>query len=151
MAIDYTSEIGYVRLTIGDMDEENFHFSDTQIQGYLSMTGDVVYACISAALAWANELSLTAGDIYRIDTIEYQEGKSKASQLLSIANFLKASIQDGTNPLMCGVPFTTGLYVDELKENLERICNGEIVGNQINNGQYDMVDLDNQEGPYYGG
>ncbi len=149
MAIDYTSDIGKIRLVIGDIDEDNLHFSDEQLQGYLDMTGNVIFACIFSARAWANELASTAGDMYRIDTIEYQEGKTKSNQLLAIVKSLEDSVANGTNPLLIGVPFTTGLYVTDIEENIERILDREIVGPQINDGQYRMVDVDGQDGPYY--
>lgn len=151
MAIDYNTQIGKIRLVIGDMDEDDLHFSDDKLNGYLAMTGNIVFACIFAARAWANELAKTAGDMYRIDTIEYQEGKSKSNQLIALAKSLEDSVANGTNPLLIGVPFTTGIKVQDRDENLQRIENNEIIGPQVNDDAYDNIDLNPQYGPFYKG
>jgi len=151
VAIDYTSDIGMIRLTIGDLDEDNLHFSNEQLRAYMTMTGNIVLASIYACRAWASELSSTSGDIYRVDTIEYQEGKSKVGQLMSILKSLEDSIANGTNPMLIGVPYTTGIKVSDRDENLNRIDSGEIVGPQSKDDSYEYIDLDNQNGPYYEG
>ena len=150
MAIDYTSPIGYVRITIGDLDESNFKLTDEQIQGFIDMTGNVVFASIYACRALMGIYASTSGDEYKVDTLEYKEGKSKVNQLQAMLKSLEDSIKNGTNPMMCGVPFTTGIFVDELNENMERINAGEIIGPQIKDGEYDIVEFDNQDGPYQG-
>lgn len=148
MAIDYASDIGYVRLTIGDLDESNFKLSDEQIQGFINMTGNAVFASIYACRALMGIYASTSGDEYKVDTLEYKEGKSKVSQLQAVLNSLESSIKNGTCPMMVGVPFTTGIFVSELQENMDRINSGEIIGPQIKDGEYDIVDYDNQDGPY---
>ena len=148
MAIDYASDIGYVRLTIGDLDENAFKLSDEQIQGFIDMTGNVVFASIYACRALMGIYASTSGDEYKVDTLEYKEGKSKVNQLQAILKSLEDSVKNGTCPMMIGVPFTTGIFVDELEENMQRINDGEIIGPQIKDGEYDIVNYDNQDGPY---
>jgi len=148
MAIDYASDIGYVRLTIGDLDENAFKLSDEQIQGFIDMTGNVVFASIYACRALMGIYASTSGDEYKVDTLEYKEGKSKVNQLQAILKSLEDSVKNGTCPMMIGVPFTTGIFVDELEENMQRINDGEIIGPQIKDGEYEVIDFVIQNGPY---
>jgi len=148
MAIDYASDIGYVRLTIGDLDENAFKLSDEQIQGFIDMTGNVVFASIYACRALMGIYASTSGDEYKVDTLEYKEGKSKVNQLQAILKSLEDSVKNGTNPMMIGVPFTTGIFVEELEENMQRINDGEIIGPQIKDGEYEVIDFVIQNGPY---
>ena len=148
MAIDYTSPIGQIRLSIGDLDESNLKLSDEQIDGMLSMAGgSILFATLYACYALVGIYSATAGDEYKVDTLEYKEGKSKVSNLQNLISDIR-KVTGPVDPRLCGVPFTTGIYIDELNENMQRINDGEIIGPQIKDGEYDIVDFDDQDGPY---
>ena len=152
MAIDFTTDIGKIRALINDTDEENFEFPDEQLEAYLELSSmNLVQAAILALQALVSKYTATAGDEYRVDTIEYNEGKSKASTYLSLLNSLKQSIQDGTNPMLVGVPKTFGIYQEDRKENIERMIDGEIIPPKTFDNEYDVIRIKEQDGPYYRG
>ena len=49
MAIDYNTPIGQIRLIIGDLNEEDFEYTDEQIQGFL----DIVHGNLGQASIFA--------------------------------------------------------------------------------------------------
>lgn len=150
--IDFTTDIGKVRLLIGDTDEENLEYTDEQIQAFLDMSVDnLVQAAIFALQGLVSKYTATGGDTYRIDTIEFEEGKSKADNYLSLLNSLKQSMQDGTNPLVVGVPRTYGIYQADREENIDRMIDGEIIPPKVFDKDYDLIRLKVQDGPYYQG
>lgn len=152
MTIDFTTDIGKIRALINDVDEENFEFSDEQLQAYLDMSyNNIVLAAIMALRALISKYTATSGDTYRLDTIEYEEGKSKASNYLALLNNLEQSIKDGTNPMLVGVPKTFGIYVEERKENIQRMVDGEIIPPKTFDNEYDQINLKQQYGVYYKG
>lgn len=150
--IDFTTDIGKVRLLINDINEEELEYTDEQIQAFLDMASEnIVQAAILALQSLVVKYTATSGETYRIDTIEYEESKSKATQLLSLLNSLKQSIQDGTNPMLVGVPKTFGIYQEDRKENIERMIDGEIIPPKTFDNEYDVIHIKEQDGPYYRG
>ena len=150
--IDFTTDIGKIRALINDTDEDNPEFSDEQLQAYLDMSsGNIIQAAIFALQGLVSKYTATAGDSYRVDTIQYEEGKSKASAYLNLLNSLKQSVQDGTNPLLVGVPRTFGIYQDDRKENIERMIDGEIIPPKTFDNEYEVIRTKEQDGPYYPG
>ena len=121
MAIDFTNYIGQIRALINDTNEDALEFEDEQLEAYYQMSYEnIVLSAIMALRGLIAKYSSTGGDTYRLDTIEYEEGKSKASNYQNLLNNLEQSIKDGTNPLICGVPRTFGIYPSDRKENYER-------------------------------
>lgn len=152
MAIDFTTDIGRVRLLINDTNEEELEYTDEQIQAFLDMASmNLVQAAILALQSLVIKYTATSGETYRIDTIEYEESKSKANQLLSLLNSLKQSIQDGTNPMLVGVPKTFGIYQEDRRENIDRMIDGEIIPPKTFDNEYDIIRIKEQDGPYYRG
>lgn len=150
MAIDFTTTIGMFRALIGDTDEDNIELEDEQLEAYLELTyGSLPEAAILALRGLVSKYSATGGDKYRVDTIEYEEGKSKASNFLSLLNNLEQSIKNGTNPLIVGVPKVFGIYTKDRAENIQRMKNGEIIPPKTFDNEYDNINLKQQFGPYY--
>lgn len=50
MAIDFTTDVGKVRLLISDVDEAAFTFSDAEINAFLDLEGDDVRIAAAVAL-----------------------------------------------------------------------------------------------------
>ena len=149
MAIDYTSDIGMVRLKVGDTNESALIFQDEQIQCFLTMSGNnISIASISALETWATQVCAYSGDDYRIGDIEFQEGRSKANQLLAIINERKSAIANGLDSMVLGIGKFTGIYQDNVNESEKRVIDGEIVPSNVYNDSYDIYNYDNQDGPY---
>ena len=75
---DYTTYIGQMRLVIPDRIESEAEFSDEELTGYYNMAfDDVLQGCLIAYLARIGDYAKYSGDEYRVDTLEYNEGKSK--------------------------------------------------------------------------
>lgn len=152
MAIDFSTYIGQIRALINDVNEEDFEFQDDQLQAYYDMSFEnIVQASILALRALVAKYTATSGDEYRLDTIEYNEGKSKASNFLSLLKNLEDSVKDGTNPLLVGVPRTYGFYVADIKENNERVIDGEIIPRKTTDNENNLINLKQQYGVYYQG
>lgn len=152
MAIDYSTDIGKLRAIINDVDEENFEFTDDQLQVFLDLSyNNIILAAILALRALVAKYTATSGDAYRLDTIEYEEGKSKASNYLALLNNLEKSVEEGTNPLLVGVPKVFGVYVEDRKENIERMIDGEIIPPKTFDDEYNQINNKQQFGPYYRG
>lgn len=152
MAIDFSTYIGQIRALINDVNEEDFEFQDDQLQAYYDMSFEnIVQASILALRALVAKYTATSGDEFRLDTIEYNEGKSKASNFLSLLKNLEDSVKDGTNPLLVGVPRTYGFYVADIKENNERVIDGEIIPRKTTDNENNLINLKQQYGVYYQG
>lgn len=152
MAVDFTTPIGLIRALINDTNEEALEFEDEQLEAYLMMSYcDIVQASIMALRGLIAKYSATGGDTYRLDTIEYEEGKSKASNYQSLLNNLEQSIKDGTNPLVCGVPRTFGIYTADRDENYDRMLSGEIIPPKTSDLEYELIKNTEESGPYYEG
>lgn len=152
MTIDFTTAIGQIRALINDTNEEAFEFTDEEIEAYYDMSYEnVVQGAIMALRALVSKYNATAGDSYRLDTIEYEEGKSKAGNYLSLLNNLEQSVKDGTNPMLVGVPKVFGVYREDREENIQRMIDGEINPPKTFDNEYEMVKIKQQNGPYYRG
>lgn len=149
MAVDYTTYIGKIRALINDFNEEDFEFDDEQLDAFYQMSYcNIVQSAIMALRGLVAKYASTGGDTYRLDTIEYEEGKSKASNYQSLLNNLEQSIKDGTNPLLCGVPKSFGIYVEDRQENYERMKDGEIIPPKTADLEYELIQHKQQFGPY---
>ena len=149
MAIDYTSNTGKTRLLIGDT-VESYHFSDEEIQAFLSIYGNnIQLAGIGALETWATQLVSDSGDSYRLGDVEFDEGRSKTNQMLAVINDRKSAIANGLNPACLGIGIMTGIYQSDVNTNNERIAEGELVSPEVFKDTYDIIDYDTQEGPYY--
>lgn len=152
MAIDFSTYIGQIRALINDVNEEDFEFQDNQLQAYYDMSFEnIVQASILALRALVAKYTATSGDEYKLDTIAFNEGKSKASNFLSLLKNLEDSVKDGTNPLLVGVPRTYGFYVADIKENNERVIDGEIIPRKTTDNENNLINLKQQYGVYYQG
>lgn len=150
--IDYTTYIGQIRALIGDTNKDNFEMEDEQLEAYYQMSYEnIILASILALRALIAKYSATGGDSFRLDTIEYEEGKSKASNYLALLNNLEKSVEEGTNPLLVGVPKVFGVYVADRKENIERMIDGEIIPPKTFDDEYTQINNKQQYGPYYRG
>lgn len=150
MAIDFTTTIGLFRALIGDTNEDNLELEDEQLEAYLELSyGSLPEAAVMALRGLVARYASTGGDKYRVDTIEYEEGKSKASNFLSLLTNLEQSIKDGTNPLIFAVPKTFGIYTKDRNENIQRMMNGEIIPPKTLDNEYDNINIKEQYGPYY--
>lgn len=152
MSIDYTNYIGQIRALINDTNEEALEFDDDQLEAYYQMSYcNVIQSAIMALRGLIAKYSLTGGDKYRLDTIEYEEGKSKASNFQSLLNNLEQSIKDGTNPMLCSIPRTFGIYTKDRHENYSRMLDGEIIPPKTADLEYELLKRNEQDGPYYEG
>ena len=149
---DFTTYIGQMRLVLSDRDETTADFSDEELTGYYNMAyQDVLQGCLLAYLARISDYAKYSGDEYRVDTIEYNEGKSKASAYQTLYNSLKASIDDGSHPMLSVSAHTYGIYTDEYDENIQRMRDGEIIPPRVFDRDCDEVRVKDQDGPYYNG
>ena len=85
---DLTTEIGQVRLLIGDNDivpVTDAHFTDEEIQAMLTMAGSVYKACVLLLKSWAATLSGQM-DSEHIGDYSYTR-KEVANKLALAANF----------------------------------------------------------------
>ena len=147
---DFTNYIGQMRLVLSDRNPDDFDFSDEELTGYYNLAyEDVLQACLLAYMARINDYAKYCGDEYRVDTIEYNEGKSKASTYQTLYNSLKSSIDDGTHPMLNITSHTYGIYTDEYEENIQRMIDGEIIPPRIFDRTCDQVRIKQQDGPYY--
>lgn len=149
---DFTTYIGQMRLVLSDRVESEADFSDEELTGYYNMAyQDVLQGCLLAYLARISDYAKYAGDEYRVDTIEYNEGKSKASAYQTLYNSLKASIDDGSHPMLSVSAHTYGIYTDEYEENIQRMRDGEIIPPRTFDRDCNEVRIKQQDGPYYNG
>lgn len=152
MSIDYTNYIGQIRALINDTNEEALEFDDDQLEAYYQMSFcNVVQSAIMALRGLIAKYSASGGDTYRLDTIEYEEGKSKASNFQALLNNLEQSIKDGTNPMIFGLPRTFGIYTEDRAENYSRMLDGEIIPPKTSDLEYETIKNKQQDGPYYEG
>ena len=151
MTIDYTTPVGTIRNYIQDTNESDFEFTDEQLQAfYDTRNEDLPLAIKDALTALTIKYNKDAGDMYRLDTIEYQEGKSKASVFNSLLDKLEKDIMNGMAPGQSLSAHTYGIDVDEYNDNIERINDGELIGPRHSDNEYDTIVYKNQYGPYYG-
>ena len=144
MAVDYTNYIGQIRALINDTNEDAFEFSNEQLEAYYQMSYcNLVQSAIMALRALVSKYASSGGDTYRLDTIEYEEGKSKASNYQTLLNNLEQSIKDGLNPLCAGVPYTFGIYTEDRHENYQRMKKSKFLFGS--NGSFEYLCSRNRE------
>lgn len=149
---DYTNYIGQMRLVIPDRIEAEAEFSDEELTGYYNMAfQDVLQGSLMALFARVGDYAKYAGDEYRVDTLEYNEGKAKATTIQAMYRDLKQSIEDGSHPMLSVSAHTYGIYTDEYNENIQRMNDGEIIPPRTFDRECNQVNTKMQDGPYYNG
>lgn len=89
MTIDYTSDIGRVRLLISDVDPENLVLTDDMVQGYLALEdGNIRLAAAEALDAIASSEALLSKKIRTQD--RESDGPAVAAELRKHAAALRA-------------------------------------------------------------
>jgi len=82
---DLTTDIGKLRLLIGDTDivpTTDAHFSDEELQVFLDLGGSILQAAAKALEAWATSLK---GDLTSEKIGDYSYSKKQISDLISLA------------------------------------------------------------------
>ena len=149
--IDYTTPVGQIRNYIYDTNELNPIFSDDQLQAFYDGQNEYLPFAIRDALnALMAKYVMNAGDEYRLDTIEYNEGKSKASFVSSLIDKINKEIEEGSAPGQSLGAHTYGIKTDEALENAERIKNGELIPPRHYDREADTIKVNPLYGPYYG-
>ena len=150
MAIDYNTPIGQIRLIIGDLNEEDFEYTDEQIQGFLDIVhGNLGQASIFALQGLVSKYASTSGDEYRLDTITYKESKNKAGYYQSLLKDLQDAINSGLSPLSVGQMRAYGIYTADRKANYDAMRHGTIIPPRWNDYANSRVDRTTEYGPYY--
>ena len=150
MAIDYNTPIGQLRLIIGDLNEDDFEYTDDQLQGFLTLAyGNLGQAGIFALQGLVSLYNASSGDEYRLDTLSYKEGKSKVSQYQSLLKELQDAIASGISPLSVGQMHAYGVYTADRKDNYDRMKNGTIIPPRWNDYANNRVNRTSDYGPYY--
>jgi hypothetical protein len=93
MAIDYSTDLGRVRLLIPDTDEQNLLLIDPQIDALLSMEGSVKLAAAAALDIIASSEVLVSKVITTQDIST--DGAKVAAELRSRAAELRRQVDDG--------------------------------------------------------
>jgi len=149
--IDYTTPVGIIRNYIQDTDEDNPEFGDDQLQSFYDIRCEDLPLAIKDALQTLTiKYNKVSGDMYRIDTIEYQEGKSKAALFNSLLNQLDKQIEMGQAPGQSVSAHTYGIYKEEIQENNDRIREGELVEPRHYDREADTIKINTSYGPFYG-
>lgn len=101
--IDYTSDVGKVRLLISDVDADNVAFEDDDLQAFLDIEGgDVRLAAAQALETLASNEALLYKKI-RVDGVSQVDGPAVAQSLLNRAAVLRERAdQDGTFDIAAG-------------------------------------------------
>lgn len=151
MTIDYTSPIGQVRLIIGDLNEDEFEYTDEQIEGFLNLAyGNIGQASLNALRGLVAMYAVTSGDSYKLDTIQYTEGKQKSAYFQSLMKDLQDAINNGTSPLSVGQMRPYGIYVNDKKANYKQMKDGVIIPPRFKDNETDEIKRTSDFGPYYG-
>lgn len=89
MAIDYTTDIGRVRLLISDVDQANEVFTDPELQAFLDLEGDVRLAAAQALETQASNEALVFKKI-RAERLMQTDGPAVAQSLMDRAALLRS-------------------------------------------------------------
>lgn len=150
MTIDYTTPIGQLRLIIGDLNEDDFEYTDEQIDGFLKLAyGNIGQASLLALNSLVALYNSTSGDEYKLDTISFKAGKSKASQYQSLLKELQEAIANGISPLSVGQMHAYGVYTQDRKDNYDRMKDGTIIPPRWSDYANNRVNRTSDYGPYY--
>jgi hypothetical protein len=93
MAIDYSTDVGRVRLLIPDTDEQNALLIDPQIEAFLSMEGSVKLAAAAALDVIASSEVLVSKVIKTQDIST--DGAKVAAELRARATELRRQVDEG--------------------------------------------------------
>lgn len=93
MAIDYTSDLGKVRLLIADVDETSPTLDDSQITAFLTMESDVKLAAAAALDTIARSEALVS-KVIRTQDLQ-TDGTKLAAELRASASELRRQVRDG--------------------------------------------------------
>lgn len=93
MAIDYSTEVGRVRLLIPDTDEQNALLIDPQIDALLDMEGSVKLAA-AAALEIIASSEVLVSKVIRTQDLQ-TDGAKVAAELRSRAATLRQQVDEG--------------------------------------------------------
>lgn len=93
MAIDYSTDVGKIRLLIPDTDEQNALLIDPQIQALLDMEGSVKLAAAQALDSIASSEALISKVIKTQDVST--DGAKVAAELRARAAGLRQQVDDG--------------------------------------------------------
>lgn len=149
---DYSTYIGQMRNYIGDTNPDDYEFEDEQLDSFYSIrNSELCWAIYDALRSLTVKYNKSAGDEYKVDSVEYKEGKSKSSVFNTLLNQIKEDIDMGVAPGQELYAHTYGIYTQDYEENLNRILDGEIIGPRHYDRECDQVRIKNQDGPYYNG
>lgn len=93
MAIDYTTDLGKVRLLIPDTDESNQLFSDAQITAFLTMEGGIVKKAAAAALETIASNEAMVSKVIRAQDLS-TDGAKVAAELRARAAELRRQVDE---------------------------------------------------------
>ncbi|MER5420335.1 hypothetical protein [Streptosporangium roseum] len=93
MAIDYTTNLGRVRLLAADTDEANLLLNDPQIEAFLAMEGSVKLAAAQALDTIASSEALVSKVIKTQDIST--DGVKVAAELRARATELRRQVNEG--------------------------------------------------------
>lgn len=93
MAIDYTSDVGKVRLLVPDVDEANLLLADEQVTAFLALEGSVKLAAAQALDVIASSEALVSKVIKTQDVST--DGAKVAAELRARAAGLRQQVDDG--------------------------------------------------------
>lgn len=122
MPIDYTTDLGKVRLLIPDTDEANQLFADDQISGFLTIEGGIVKRAAAAALETAASNEAVVSKVIRTQDLQ-TDGAKVSDALLKRAAELRRQVNED-DPDTSGAldivdfrdPFTLAFSDHELTE-----------------------------------
>lgn len=98
MAIDYTTDIGRVRLLATDTDESNFFlFSDDQISAFLALEGGDVRLAAAQALDTISSSKALLAKKAKVGNLQLDQ-TSVAKDLHTRAESLRAQARSGSDP-----------------------------------------------------
>jgi hypothetical protein len=93
VAIDYTTDVGKIRLLIPDTDEENLLLDDDQITAFLSLEGSVKLAAAQALDTIASSEAMVSKVIKTQDVST--DGAKVAAELRARAAELRRQVDEG--------------------------------------------------------
>lgn len=103
MAIDYSTDVGKVRLLVPDTDEQNALLIDPQIEALLSMEGSVKLAAATALDIIASSEALVS-KVIRTQDLQ-TDGAKVSAELRARAASLRQQVDDGVGDDSVGFDF----------------------------------------------
>lgn len=93
MPIDYTGDLGKVRLLIPDTDENALLFTDDQITGFLAVEGGIVKRAAAAALETAASNEAIVSKVIRTQDLQ-TDGAKVSAELRARAAELRRQVNE---------------------------------------------------------